>query len=332
MRIILLSLLSLLSTGIFSQPPATFRAEDQPAAPDYTQSKYWTALPFRQDAADVIPPSEAWVSDSLKDVDVFYIYPTIYSKGNTWNADVNDEKLNRKIDNLPVRFQAGVFNASCRVYAPRYRQGHIKCYSDSINGPKGLDFAYQDVKRAFQYYLDHYNNGRPIIIASHSQGSNHSIRLLREFFDGTPLAKQLVCAYVVGMGMDPSSYKVIQPCSQPMETGCYVTWSSFKDGFDPGKNLLKGKVCINPITWTRDTSFVPASSSLGAIFLKIKHKKWLHASSAQIHHDQQYDYLWVKTRLPFVRTWNVLHLVDYNLYWYDIRKNVADRVNAYLKK
>jgi len=328
MRTFFTFLLCLLSSGIFSQLPATFRPQDQPSPPDYTQEKYWAALPFRQDAADVVPLDEHWISDSLKDVDVFYIYPTIYRKGNTWNADVNDEKLNRKIDRLPVRFQAGVFNASCRIYAPRYRQGILKCYFDSINGPKGLDFAYQDVKVAFRYYLDHYNHGRPIIIASHSQGSNHAIRLLHDFFDGTALSKQLVCAYVVGMGMDPASYKVIRPCGQPTETGCYVTWSSFRDGYDPGHTLLRGRVCVNPITWARDSAFVPATSSLGSIFLKIRHKKWQHAASAQIHH----DYLWVRNTLPFVRTWKVLHLLDYNLFWYDIRKNVADRVRAYLKK
>jgi Protein of unknown function (DUF3089) len=328
MRILFSMLFCLFGLGVFAQLPANFRAEDQPPAPDYTQEKYWSALPFRTDAADVIPPDEQWISDTLKDVDVFYIYPTIYQKGNTWNADVNNEKLNRKIDKLPVRFQATVFNASCRVYAPRYRQGILKCYYDSVNGVKGLDFAYQDVARAFQYYLDHYNHGRPIIIASHSQGSNHSWRLLREFFDGKPLAKQLVCSYSVGMGVDQSSYKVLKPCEQPTETGCYLTWSSFKEGYDPGKNVLRGAPNVNPITWTRDSAFVPASASQGSIFLKVKHNKWQHAASAQIHH----DYLWVKNTLPFVRTWNTLHLMDYNLYWYDIRKNVADRVKAYLKK
>jgi hypothetical protein len=330
MRIIFLSFLCLLSVGTFSQKNhlGSFKPEDQPAAPDYTQEKYWSALPFRTDVADVIPPGEHWISDSLKDVDVFYIYPTIYSKGKTWNADINDRKLNKRIDNLPVRFQAGVFNASGRVYAPRYRQGIIDCYYDTVNGPKGLDFAYQDVRKAFQYYMEHYNHGRPIIIASHSQGSNHAWRLLREFFDGKPLSKQLVCAYVIGMGVDEKSYQVIKPCGQPTETGCYVTWSSFKDGFDPHKSVLRGAPNVNPITWTRDSAFVPATSSQGSIFLKIKHKKWKHAASAQIHH----DYLWVRTTLPFVSSWNVLHLLDYNLFWYDIRKNVADRVKSYLRK
>lgn len=329
MRIIFTSLLSLLCFSIFAQHnnlPA-FRAADQPAAPDYTQEKYWSALPFREDAPDVVPPTETWISDSLKDVDVFYIYPTIYHKGKMWNEDLNDEKLNRKIDKLPVKFQASAFNATCRVYAPRYRQSILQVYYDSINGPKSLDFAYQDVKTAFQYYLDHYNHGRPIIIASHSQGSNHAIRLMHDFFDGTPLNKQLVCAYVIGMGIDPSAYKVIKPCGMPRETDCYVTWSSFKQGYN-AHGILCGKVCVNPITWSRDSALVPATASQGSIFLKVRHKKWQHAASAQIHH----DYLWVHNTLPFVRSWNTLHLMDYNLFWYDIRKNVADRVRAYLKK
>jgi hypothetical protein len=328
MRFIISSLLCLYSISIFSQKLGAFRPEDQPAAPDYTQDKYWSALPFHTDAADIIPRDEQWINDSLKDVDVFYIYPTIYQKGPTWCANISDEKLSKKIDNLPVRFQAGVFNASCRVYAPRYRQAIITSYYDSLNGPMALDFAYQDVRVAFQYYLDHYNHGRPVIIASHSQGSNHAWRLLREFFDGKALAHQLVCAYIVGMGADPASYQIIRPCGQPLQTGCYVTWSSFKAGYDPGKTVLRGKICINPITWTRDSAFVPASASQGSIFLKIRHKKWSHAASAQIHD----DYLWVHNTLPFVRSWKVLHLLDYNLFWYDIRKNVADRVRAYLKK
>ena len=328
MRILFSSFLCLLTLALFSQKLPDFNPNDQPAAPDYTQGKYWSALPFRTDAADVIPPDEAWISDSLKEVDVFYIYPTMYSKGKTWNADINNKKLNRKIDRLPVKFQATAFNASCRVYAPRYRQGIIQCYYDSANGAKGLDFAYQDVKVAFQYYLDHYNHGRPFIIASHSQGSSHAWRLLREMIDGKPLAKQMICAYVVGMSVDPTLYKEIKPCGEPTETGCYVTWSSFKEGYDPGKSVLRNPVCVNPITWTRDSALVPASASQGSIFLKVKHKKWQHAASAQIHH----DYLWVKNKLPFVRSWNTLHLLDYNLFWYDIRKNVADRIKVYLKK
>ena len=41
---------------------------------------------------------------------------------------VGEKKLNKKIDNKPVRYQASVFNQSCRVYAPRYRQSAIKAW------------------------------------------------------------------------------------------------------------------------------------------------------------------------------------------------------------
>ena len=326
MRFLLLSIYILLNLTSFAQRsnPGPFRKEDQPAAPDYSQESMWSALPFRIDAADVIPKGEQWISDSLKDVDVFYIYPTIYQRGKTWCADVNNKRLNKKIDALPVHFQASVFNASCRVYAPRYRQGIITCYYDSVNGPQGLDFAYQDVRRAFIYYMDHYNHGRPIIIASHSQGSNHSWRLLKEFFDTTALLKQLVCAYDIGMGVNERSFKALRPCEDATQTGCYITWSSFKTGYDPGKDVLRGAPNVNPITWTRDTSYVDASRTLGGIFLKIKRRRD-HAVSAQIHH----DYLWVTTKMPIISSWNVLHLMDYNLFWFDIRKNVADRIKAY---
>jgi len=305
----------------------SFDPAKQPAAPDYSLEKNWSCLPFRSDEADKIPNDEKWVSDSLKDVDVFYIYPTIYMSGPTWNEDLSNAKLNKKIDTKPVRYQASVFNASCRVYVPRYRQAKIKAFYDKVEGEKSLNFAYEDVKRAFQYYLDHYNHGRPIIIASHSQGSWHARKLLKDFFDSTALQKQLVAAYVVGYGLDESMYKSLKPCDNPNQTGCYITWASFKKGYEPLKSGLYNTVCVNPVTWNRDTVDIDQSKSMGAILLDFN-KKYEGVCETQIHK----HYLWVKARLPIVSSWTVLHIADYNLFYYDIRKNVADRVKAYLKK
>ena len=305
----------------------TFDPAKQPAAPDYSLTSNWSALPFREDAADKIPSDEKWVDDSLKGVDVFYIYPTIYRNGKTWNEDLSKKRLNESIDNKPVKYQASVFNASCRVYAPRYRQAKLKAFYDKVNGPKALDFAYEDVKKAFQYYLDHYNHGRPIIIASHSQGTRHARQLLKDFFDGAPLQNKLVAAYVVGFGFDESMYKTLKPCSNPTQTGCYITWASFKQGYEAPHSGLYNTVCVNPVTWNRDTIAVDASKSMGAILLDFD-KKYEGACATQIHK----NYLWVNARLPLISGWKVLHIADYNLFWYDIRKNVADRVQAFLKK
>lgn len=305
-------------------PP--FKATDQPAAPDYSNEKNWSVLPFRKDAADLTPKAEKWIKDSLKQVDVFYVYPTLYMKGKTWNASITNKKLNKKIDNLPVKLQASVFNAVGRVYAPRYRQAHVKSFYDSTeNGKAALDFAYQDVKAAFEYYMKHYNNGRPIIIVSHSQGTFHTRQLLKDYFDTPEMKQKLVCAYVVGFGIYPEKYEILKPCEDATATNCYVTWSSFKKGYTPkGVNMLFGKTCVNPISWKMDTTKVIGN---GGMLFNVNRKK--HFKSEVQLKD---NFLWVKTNMLIVRKFNVMHLADFNLYWYDIRKNVSDRVAQYLNK
>lgn len=103
-------LLSIFNAVAIAQKLPDFDAIHQPKAPDYSLSGNWAALPFRIDAADVVPKGEVWIDDSLKKVDVFYIYPTIYLKGKTWNADVSQKLLNNRIDKYPVKFHASVFN------------------------------------------------------------------------------------------------------------------------------------------------------------------------------------------------------------------------------
>lgn len=317
----------LLSFSVNAQLPA-FNAAQQPSAPDYSKPAHWAALPFRTDAADVIPKGETWVNDSLKEVDVFYIYPTIYRGTKVWCADVNDKKLNRKIDNKPVRYQASVFNAGARVYAPRYRQAAIAAfYNEGTDGENALLFAYEDVKRAFQYYLANYNGGRPFIIASHSQGTWHARRLLRDMIDTTNLRHRMVAAYVIGFGIDTTTYTNLRPMENEYQTGGYITWASFKKGYNPGQSMLYGNVCINPITWTRDPNPAPCSQSQAAMLLSFK-KKYPNACATQIHN----NYLWVDARLPFIKGFDNLHIADYNLFWYDIRANIPKRISAFWKR
>jgi hypothetical protein len=325
MKVIYLTACLVMALGAYAQLPKQFKAENQCTAPDYSNEKYWSALPFREDAAFVTPNGEQWKNDSLKEVDVFYIYPTLYRKGNTWCADVNDEKLNKKLDKLPVKYQASPFNKVARVYAPRYRQAHIDSFSDSTGvGRQALDFAYGDVKAAFEYYLKYYNNGRPIIIVSHSQGTCHARRLLKDYFDTPDMKKKLICAYVVGYGIFPEQYQLLKPCGNAAETNCYVTWSSFKEGYEPEEgSVLVGKVNVNPVSWKTDTV---TACGKGGILLSINRKKY-YCTKAKV----QGGYLSVKTNMPFVRKWKVMHLVDFNLFWQEIRENVALRAAEYKK-
>lgn len=300
-------------------------------APDYSQEKFWSALPFREDAADAVPKGETWVSDSLKDVDVFYVYPTLFTKGKTWNADLTDERLNKRIDEKPVYFQASVFNQSCRVYAPRYRQAIVEVFfKESADGQKALDFAYNDVKEAFEYYLKHYNNGRPIIIAGHSQGSYHTRRLIKDYFDNTNLKNRLVAAYIIGYQINEKLYDNLSMCQNATQTGCYISWMSYKQGVKPKWEITKSTESLNPLTWTMDPNPVPASASKGTVLLNFNKIK-PQVTSATIHTTEG-SILWVKTKMPVLRLLKNLHIADYNLFWVDIRENVKDRINAFWKK
>ena len=308
-------------------PP--FDTIHSPAPPDYSLSQSWAALPFRGDAADALPDGIHAVPDSMKEADVFYIHPTVYIKGNTWNADVNDKDMNEKVDKKPIRYQASAWSGSCRVYAPRYRQAILKAFfTDKPDGEKALDLAYEDVKRAFQYYLDHYNNGRPIVIASHSQGSRHARRLLAEFFDKTNLRNKLVCAYIVGFPTFEKNYSNIKACHDETQTGCIVSWASYREGYEPpGMDAFyAGAICVNPITWRTDAQTSELSDHKGMILFKFK-KLIPHKATAEVHK----NILWVKVHSPLAKRFNNLHIADINLFWEDIRQDVRKRIDYFWK-
>lgn len=67
--------------------------------------------------------SENWVSlpDVEKDVDVFYIYPTIYAGEDVLNMDITDPDLRQNAKGL-LTAQAGVYSPYANIFAPFYRQ------------------------------------------------------------------------------------------------------------------------------------------------------------------------------------------------------------------
>ncbi len=311
----------------FSQE-TSFDEEKHSYAPDYSTTESWSALPFNKDVADVLPKGETWVSDSLKEVDVFYVHPTIYQKGSLWNAGLDMKKINRKVDKYPVRLQASVFNASCRVYAPRYRQAVVGVfYDESVDGDKALNLAYQDVKRAFEYFLENHSNGRPFIIAGHSQGTHHTRRLLREMIDTTELKDRIVAAYIIGFTLVDTLYENLKICDSADETGCYVTWMSYKKDFVPDGVWHKKTQSINPLTWTTDTGNVIVEDYSSTVVFNPKRIR-TRKMEVQIA-DIGGNVLWVDTKAPWFRFMKNLHIADYGLFYMDIRKNVKTRIDNY---
>ncbi len=178
-----------------------FKSTD--STPDYSNLNYWAAHPWKWDPSDSVP--QPLTKDYRKDsvVDVFFIHPTTFTdfSDDRWNASIDDSVINSKTDYSSILYQASVFNEECSVFAPRYRQAHLKAFYNDDKEKDSIAFAlaYRDVKNSFKYYLEHFNNGHPIIIASHSQGTLHAGKILKEFFEGSLLKNRLVCAYIIGM-------------------------------------------------------------------------------------------------------------------------------------
>ena len=312
-----------------------FTAEAIPTAPDYSNTANWSALPTTKDSADHVPTGLILSDDEQENaaVDVFFIYPTQFFSRKEWNASLDDEKLNATIDARAVTNQASVFNGSCSIYIPRYRQATFNAYF-SLTDPdakKAFELAYSDVQAAFEYYMAHYNNGRPIIIAGHSQGTTHAKWLLRDYFDGKPLQDKLVGTYLIGMPVYENEFTHIAPCDSVGQSGCYVSWRSYLEGSEQKEKLIapdrENIVVHNPLTFSRTKELIPAEKNAGGLD-RDGNTIIPQACTAQIHE----DVVWVSR--PDVRGKAFipknLHPADYNLYWLTIRNHIAEQVEDYL--
>ncbi len=295
-------------------------------AVDYSSSNNWAVLPGNY--PDNL--KEYAVENPQDSIDVFYVYPTLIvsNKDKRWNVPINDSVQIKKVLNIAVRFQASAWGSSGNLYVPYYRQAHIRSYNLLENGgTTALLMAYSDVKAAFEYYLNHYNHGRGIILAGHSQGSTHISYLLKDFFDGKPLQKQLVSAYIPGVGLDRNQFKTIPFMENPNQTGGFVTWNTFKKKFDQ-KNYkwYKGKVVINPVTWDT-TAFAKKELHKGFLYSNGK----MYKNSFDTHTDN--GVIWIsKPHFPYrylTFTLRNYHVGDVNLFWEDIRENSLLRVQNY---
>ncbi len=325
--------------------------------PNYADASAWAARPDTDNLAKLVPAGVN--AGGAHAVDVFFIHPTGYMKGYDWNSPLNPKSSTEENTKWMMANQASSFNGCCDVYAPRYREMSIMGYmagSKDIQ-KKAMDFAYADVVRAFDYFIAHDSNGRPFIIASHSQGTAHAFRLIQEKIDGTPLAGRMVAAYILGGGIknrEVDALKTVHACDGPTDLHCINHWATWGEGGSPWdqSKLSKGDqlLCTNPLTWKRDGEMADAKLDHGGVPstgrfsinsigddhpagiqfgpLKAPVKGWTHAACRE-------GLLWVGDQKggPFDGLdlgGKNYHGLDYPLFHMDIEDNAIARVNAYL--
>ena len=336
-----------------------FDAYQRPPAPNYADPMAWAALPGAEhpDAADLVPAGEA-IGDRQNEaaVDVFYIHPTTYRGRENWNQDIADAETNTWTDISVIARQAAAFNGCCRIYAPRYRQAaSAAMYATDNSGDKARAVGYEDVKTAFQYYMAHYNDGRPFILAGHSQGTFFIMQLLEDVIDASPIRPQMVAAYAIGIGFPVGifgrQYKTITACAKPDDTGCVVTWNTFGRGGD-GKSASERNaaryearfktregsdtLCINPLTFALDQPDAPAARNAGSLAGVAAAGSLPALKPGVIGATCEGGMLYAD--IPTTDDFNLLVLPGKNLHFHDIDlffKNIRDntilRTETYLK-
>ncbi len=335
-----------LSSDVFSGfffPNKPFDESSHPPAPDYSNSTFWAALPEKDDNADIVPSGTTAVDrQASADFDVFYIHPTSYLLGGNWNAPADDFLSNLITDYGVLPQHAAVYNGIGRVYAPRYRQASQGAQMRPLSATdleKTLALAFRDVRTAFDYFLEHHSDGRPFLIASHSQGTTHSIPLMQYLFAERPeAARRLVAAYLIGNTVDERELSHLLPvCEGATDTRCYLSWNAIAYGGDNSHWKAKGNpVCVNPLSWRRDSQAIPKSENLGSLpvtgpyFLSAPHKEQTGAQCKD-------GILWID--VPEASGYSMAlfpgggyHAYDYNLFWMNIRANLKERTDAYRNK
>ena len=263
-------------------PREDFRALPGVASKAYDDPKMWLARP------DIAGNPSLWVPEGYRRTTqpgaaIFFIHPTSYIDRGHWNAPLDDATTNDRAA-VFLRGQASAFNGVGEIWAPRYRQATFGAFlTDAPDAKHALDLAYGDVAAAFDAFLRQVGPDRPIILAGHSQGALHLTRLLREKVAGTPLAKRIVAAYVVGWPVSETTDLAalgLPQCTAAAQAGCLLSWESFAEpadpslvidtydastGFDGRSRRGTPVVCTNPLTGIADAAAPAAAKSRHAL-------------------------------------------------------------------
>ena len=262
-------------------PKVPFGADRQPPPPDYAQRAAWVLIP---DPGATPTP-----------VAVFFIHPTSYpasftsyNGGRHWNAPINDHGAGVVLTRVMLPNYAAPFDAVGDLFAPRYRQASL--YTKSTLWDDALEarqFAYGDVKAAFEAFAARLDGGRPFILVGVEQGGELGARLLSEVIAPDPaLRARLVGAYLIDTIVPAADHGPAAPvpaCARRAEIGCLVAWSAVREGDFTGVRRLLSRamvwnaqdqleplgqrepLCVNPLLGSNGQELAPERLNLGAV-------------------------------------------------------------------
>ena len=306
-------------------------------ATDYSDEEHWLALP-----------------EITKDVDAFYIYSTSYIESSFEEGAPNFAPL----DNPEMIMRASgeyitnasVFEESCNVFVPWYRQMGIKYAAEVQKETGSLDaglasLPYTDIKAALDYFFEKCNNGRPFIIAAHSQGSALLKYVLKTYFkEHQDYYKRMVAAYPIGFSItkdDLEQYPYLKFAEGESDAGVIISYNTEgpKNVEENANNkvVLPGAISINPLNWKRDETYAPASENKGSVVLETDGTTPV-LKTVDLGVDAQVNLargvIVTNTTAPVTNMPEFFgpasfHENDYSFFYNNIKENVAKRIETY---
>ena len=330
-------------------PKGEFVAPPPSSGPDYAADAGWIARPGLAGDPSAWQPTGEPRQPATTAAHAFYIHPTTYLERDRWNALLDDRASGQRAE-LFVQSQASAFADSAAVWAPRYRQAAYGAFLlDNKDSRAALDLAFSDVARAFDHFLRSVPPGEPVVLAGHSQGALHLVRLLRERVAGKPLQRRIAAAYVVGWPLSVTADLPalgLPPCRSPGQAGCLLSWMSFAEPANPelviasyqGSAGLTGArrkrediLCVNPLTGTQGGAAPPAAN--GGTLVPSRDLRSATLVPGQVGARCDRGLLLLQGSIPllgpYVLPGNNFHVYDYALFWDAIRSDSGRRTAAW---
>jgi len=306
---------------------------------DYSQTASWFQIPVITKAYDTfyIPATE-FISSS-------------YDEGAPDFATLDNPEMLEGIAGEYL-LQASVYEESTNVFVPYYRQAGLKIEVDAWMKTGDMRTAltgmpYTDITAALDYYFQHYNQGRPFIIAGHSQGSAMASLVLQKYFkEHADYYKRMIAAYVIGFAVTKEDLQAnphLKFATGESDTGVIVSWNTegrkSVEENAPNLVLLPNAISINPLNWKLDGTYAPASENLGSLVIDAEDRKLeigdlgadaqvvpsrgVVVSNGQADHSQMPAF--------FIDIFGPasLHNEDYTFFYNNIKDNVVKRIATY---
>lgn len=332
-------------------PSIAFTESRQDPTPDYRRPAMWLSRPDLPDDPSRWAPTD-YRAAPRPAIATFYVSPTTYMRRDRWNAPFNDPEANDRARQL-AQIQATAFNGISAIWAPRYRQATFGAFfTNRQDAQMAIDFAYQDVARAFDAFVASIPSSRPIILVGHSQGALHLMRLMKEKVAGTPLSRRVIAAYLVGWPVSVENdipALGLPACPGPGVANCVLSWQSFaepadfglvREAFDASIGLTgrpnrgTDMLCVNPLTGS-PASTARAEANLGALRPASDYRT-VELVSGIVPARCQAGYLVIGSPPTgfgrYVLPGNNFHVYDYALFWANVRADAEARASAYVPR